>query len=234
MKNNRAVNTYFYPINNKGKAVKTPSANSSVVSYNIRVQSGVVVDDAAYKELIKAIATAYNVDEAAAKQLFANSGMVESIAKAMETRKSSANTSAVQTIPSALHDSKGNTVNIYNNEKWYDEEANYFVVRQYTSNEYKLQDVSVSSKLEYGAAPESNGDGTIDQAYKNTWYYSLGLDTSKMTSEGFASNPFYNKQTLDNLNKADGQSTSPILIKGMKLQGASFLAGDETTNSMKN
>lgn len=238
MKNSRAVNTYFYPINNKGKAVKTPSANTSVVSYNIRVQSGAVVKDAAYNELIKAIATAYNVDTSEAEKLFADSGMVESIAKAMETRKSSTNTSEVVAkggIDSALHDSNGNTIKIYNEgEKWYDEEANYFVVRQYTSNEYKLQDVSVSSKLEYGAAPESNGDGTIDQAYKNTWYYSLGLDTSKMTSDGFASNPFYNKQTLDNLNKADGQSASPILIKGMKLLGASFLAGDETTNSMKN
>ena len=65
------------------------------MSYNIKVKDGDIVKDTTYTELIKAIATAYGVGTEDAERLFNNSGMVQSLVKAVETRYNKDNGSAV-------------------------------------------------------------------------------------------------------------------------------------------
>lgn len=200
------------------------------MSYNIKVKDGDIVKDTTYTELIKAIATAYGVGTEDAERLFNNSGMVQSLVKAVETRYNKDNGSAV--MDADVNATTSNKYNIYKKgTKWYDEEVNYFVIRQYTTDTYELNDISVGSKLAYDASPSGKDSGIIDAGYRGDWYYMLGIESGKV--DGLDSVSFDGKD-VKTLERAAAKANTPIILDGVRLKGASFILGDETTNSMKN
>lgn len=226
---NRVNGTYCFGTETKN-IVKKPSGSNKIVSYNIKVKNGDIVKDTTYTELITAIAAAYGVGTEDAERLFNNSGMVQSLVKAIETRYSNDNGSAV--LDSDVNATTSNNYNIYKNgTKWYDEEVNYFVVRQYTTNTYELNDISVGSKLAYDASPSGKDSGIIDAGYRGDWYYMLGIASGKVNGLDTVS---FDGKDVKTLERAADKANTPIILDGVRLKGASFILGDETTNSMKN
>lgn len=226
---NRVNGTYCFGTETKN-IVKKPSGSNKIVSYNIKVKNGDIVKDTTYTELIKAIASAYGVGTEDAERLFNNSGMVQSLVKAIETRYSNDNGSAV--LDSDVNATTSNNYNIYKKgTKWYDEEVNYFVVRQYTTNTYELNDISVGSKLAYDASPSGKDSGIIDAGYRGDWYYMLGIASGKVNGLDTVS---FDGKDVKTLERAADKANTPIILDGVRLKGASFILGDETTNSMKN
>lgn len=225
----RVNGTYCFGTQKKS-IVKKNSGSTKIVSYNIKVKDGDIVKDTTYTELIKAIATAYGVGTEDAERLFNNSGMVQSLVKAVETRYNKDNGSAV--MDADVNATTSNKYNIYKKgTKWYDEEVNYFVIRQYTTDTYELNDISVGSKLAYGASPSGKDSGIIDAGYRGDWYYMLGIESGKV--DGLDSVSFDGKD-VKTLERAADKANTPIILDGVRLKGASFILGDETTNSMKN
>ena len=225
----RVNGTYCFGIQKKS-IVKKNSGSTKIVSYNIKVKDGDIVKDTTYTELIKAIATAYGVGTEDAERLFNNSGMVQSLVKAVETRYNKDNGSAV--MDADVNATTSNKYNIYKKgTKWYDEEVNYFVIRQYTTDTYELNDISVGSKLAYDASPSGKDSGIIDAGYRGDWYYMLGIESGKV--DGLDSVSFDGKD-VKTLERAADKANTPIILDGVRLKGASFILGDETTNSMKN
>lgn len=225
----RVNGTYCFGTQKKS-IVKKNSGSRKIVSYNIKVKDGDIVKDTTYTELIKAIATAYGVGTEDAERLFNNSGMVQSLVKAVETRYNKDNGSAV--MDADVNATTSNKYNIYKKgTKWYDEEVNYFVIRQYTTDTYELNDISVGSKLAYDASPSGKDSGIIDAGYRGDWYYMLGIESGKV--DGLDSVSFDGKD-VKTLERAAAKANTPIILDGVRLKGASFILGDETTNSMKN
>lgn len=225
----RVNGTYCFGTETKN-IVKKPSGSNKIVSYNIKVKNGDIVKDTTYTELIKAIAAAYGVGTEDAERLFNNSGMVQSLVKAVETRYNNDNGSAV--LDADVNATTENNYNIYKKgTKWYDEEVNYFVVRQYTTNTYELNDISVGSKLAYDASPSGKDSGIIDAGYRGDWYYMLGIASGKVNGLDTVS---FDGKDVKTLERAADKANTPIILDGVRLKGASFILGDETTNSMKN
>lgn len=229
-KTGKRVNGTYCFGKQKKSIVKKNSGSTKIVSYNIKVKDGDIVKDTTYTELIKAIATAYGVGTEDAERLFNNSGMVQSLVKAVETRYNKDNGSAV--MDADVRATTSIKYNIYKKgTKWYDEEVNYFVIRQYTTDTYELNDISVGSKLAYDASPSGKDSGIIDAGYRGDWYYMLGIESDKV--DGLDSVSFDGKD-VKTLERAADKANTPIILDGVRLKGASFILGDETTNSMKN
>ena len=71
----------------------------------------------------------------------------------------------------------------------------------------------------------------IDAGYRGDWYYMLGIESGKV--DGLDSVSFDGKD-VKTLERAADKANTPIILDGVRLKGASFILGDETTNSMKN
>lgn len=222
---NGAIYTFgserLYNGSNAGNANATLQA-----SYNIKVAKGAVVKDGAYNELIAKISEAYDVSTMEAESIFNNSGMVESITKAIESRNSADNGSSTES-----------TLGFFGGAgtHWYDETANYFVVRFYRSTISLVgsNGKAINGKLDITSGPRQTG-ALFSNGYRAKWYLSIGIDGSGGglfdTNSGGYMNTYYDGKNYNNLRAA--VDNGGIIVYESQIQDADFVISDATTADM--
>ena len=172
-----------------------------VESYALTYSNGAVVEDTAYAQLIQAIMNQANVSQAEAKDIFAESGINQSILNSIE---------------SSTNGKSGGASGFVNN--WYDETVRTFVVRYYRCTPIKIQSVNVSDKIDINAGPSQTGS-LFSNGYVGTWTMTVYMNKAN------ASMPSLNIYNP----KSPNYGLDSVLIADQPISGADFVIADATT-----
>lgn len=190
-------------------------------SYALTYKNGAVVNDDAYKALIRCIADEYFGDTSnssldKAKQLFADSGINKSILDSIES-----NTDA---------DNGSEKAEAFGNKKWYDEQVRTFVVRYYKCEPVKIGKVLVSDKIDINAGPsqDKNTHTLFQNGYVGRWNMTVYL------SKAVDQMPDMEYYVPKKGNLAAAQSAGSVLIANKHIEGADFIISDATTADARN
>lgn len=195
----------------------------AITSYALTYKGGTVVNDDAYKALIRAIATEYYGDASdssisKAKTLFVNSGINKSILDSIESCKDSDNGSEV------VEDIFGK------NTKWYDEQVRTFVVRYYKCDPVKIGKVLVNDKIDINAGPsqDKKTQKLFQNGYVGQWNMTVYL------SKAVTSLPDMVIYSPKNGNLDAAINSGSVLIAKQHVEGADFIISDATTSDARN
>lgn len=190
-------------------------------SYALTYKNGDVVNDDAYKALIRCIADEYFGDTSnssldKAKQLFTDSGINKSILDSIES-----NTDA---------DNGSEKAEAFGNKKWYDEQVRTFVVRYYKCEPVKIGKVLVSDKIDINAGPsqDKNTHTLFQNGYVGRWNMTVYL------SKAVDQMPDMEYYVPKKGNLAAAQSAGSVLIANKHIEGADFIISDATTADARN
>ena len=220
-KTGNEVKTYnaFNVANGNIKGGDTTSTNV----YNIQVKNGAIVEDIAYTSLITEVAKKYyNVETPSSEQLdsaksiFNNSGIAESIYKAIQTSKDSDNNS----------DSYSG---LGNGNHWYDETVRTFVVREYVTTGMQLANIGLSDKIDMSAGPSQSttSNSKFQNGYYGKWYMTVYL---KKPLSNMGSVAVYNPSNTSSLPSAINSGT--VLVDNLYINNGDFIISDSTTADM--
>lgn len=178
----------------------------STTSYALTYKNGVVVEDTAYAELIKALRQYAGVSsDAEAKALFEASGINKEILSSIE---SSTNGSSEK-------------VDGFAGDHWYDETVRTFVVRYYKCAPIKMSNITVSDKIDINAGPsQSTKSKTLfSNGYVGKWYLTVYLKSANSSMPSL---------TLYDAKKQNYDADS-VLIAKQHVEQADFVIPDATT-----
>lgn len=178
----------------------------STTSYALTYKNGVVVEDTAYAELIKALRQYAGVSsDAEAKALFEASGINKEILSSIE---SSTNGSSEK-------------VDGFAGDHWYDETVRTFVVRYYKCVPIKMSNITVSDKIDINAGPsQSTKSKTLfSNGYVGKWYLTVYL---KNANSAMPSLTLYDA-------KKQNYDADSVLIAKQHVEQADFVIPDATT-----
>lgn len=178
----------------------------STTSYALTYKNGVVVEDTAYAELIKALRQYAGVSsDAEAKALFEASGINKEILSSIE---SSTNGSSEK-------------VDGFAGDHWYDETVRTFVVRYYKCAPIKMSNITVSDKIDINAGPsQSTKSKTLfSNGYVGKWYLTVYL---KSANSAMPSLTLYDA-------KKQNYDADSVLIAKQHVEQADFVIPDATT-----
>lgn len=178
----------------------------STTSYALTYKNGVVVEDTAYAELIKALKQYTGVSsDAEAKALFEASGINKEILSSIE---SSTNGSSEK-------------VDGFAGDHWYDETVRTFVVRYYKCAPIKMSNITVSDKIDINAGPsQSTKSKTLfSNGYVGKWYLTVYL---KSANSAMPSLTLYDA-------KKQNYDADSVLIAKQHVEQADFVIPDATT-----
>ena len=178
----------------------------STTSYALTYKNGVVVEDTAYAELIKALKQYAGVSsDAEAKALFEASGINKEILSSIE---SSTNGSSEK-------------VDGFAGDHWYDETIRTFVVRYYKCAPIKMSNITVSDKIDINAGPsQSTKSKTLfSNGYVGKWYLTVYLKSANSSMPSL---------TLYDAKKQNYDADS-VLIAKQHVEQADFVIPDATT-----
>lgn len=196
----------------------------SVTSYALTYKNGAVVDDDAYKALIKSIAQEYYSDTSddsltKARALFEASGINKSILNSIESGTNADNGSGV--------------VDVYGDStNWYDEEVRTFVVRYYKCTPVQVGNIVVSDKIDINAGPSQNANNheLFQSGYVAKWYATVYLKSAVDNSMNGLT--FYDPRNYSTLDAAYNDGT--VLLREAWVNGADFIISDATTSDARN
>lgn len=218
---NRLVKTYNGFTANMGNI--TGGEVTGMTTYVLTFKNGAVVEDNAFKALIKAIAVEScgnnnPTDEqiATAKKDFMNSKIAASILSAIESNTDNDNTSE--------------QAEAFGNKKWYDEEVRSFVIRQYHTTPLKIGSIVVSDKIDITAGPSQTG--TADNLFSNGYIAKWGM--TFYFKAPISSNPsmIAYVPTRGNINEAC--NSGGVIAYNVPVKGADFIISDATTADARN
>lgn len=178
----------------------------STTSYALTYKNGVVVEDTAYAELIKALRQYAGVSsDAEAKALFEASGINKEILSSIE---SSTNGSSEK-------------VDGFAGDHWYDETVRTFVVRYYKCAPIKMSNITVSDKIDINAGPSQNTKSKtlFSNGYVGKWYLTVYLKSANSSMPSL---------TLYDAKKQNYDADS-VLIAKQHVEQADFVIPDATT-----
>lgn len=178
----------------------------STTSYALTYKNGVVVEDTAYAELIKALRQYAGVSsDAEAKAMFEASGINKEILSSIE---SSTNGSSEK-------------VDGFAGDHWYDETVRTFVVRYYKCAPIKMSNITVSDKIDINAGPsQSTKSKTLfSNGYVGKWYLTVYL---KSANSAMPSLTLYDA-------KKQNYDADSVLIAKQHVEQADFVIPDATT-----
>lgn len=209
---------YKKTYNCRAQTLRTTGGNTTLeCSYNIKVANGSVVKDDTFYALMEQIMYSYNLsntDEAIAK--FNESGIPQAMIDSVESSSDADNNSAVV-------GSMG--------RRWYDEEANYFVIRYYKTSDVQLGNRSgtgysivCNDKIDVNAGPSQTGR-PFDNGYSAIWEVNVFLNKNVNGLNGV----IYNGRNADT---AVNAHNSTVFMYGMEVDGGEFVIPDATTSNM--
>lgn len=194
--------------------------------YNIQFKGGVIVQDDTYNKLIKEIASKYfntsspsSTQITSAQDLFKNSGIYQTILKAIEDVKDTDNSSQA--------------TDFSGGDSWYDEVVRTFVIREYVTSAITLPNITTSFKIDISAGPSQSAftrDENFANGYYGKWYLTVFLKSAPDTFTN--SNVFNPNLGAGNLISANNAGT--VLANRVYINGADFIIPAATTADMKN
>ena len=250
--NGGAQETYVDSIASPDLAISGGTSADVLASYPLMIANGELVTSAiegvsayyteytekaanSYDALIKAIAMKYySVDSddvtndmrSKAEEIFKNSGLYQSICKAIESINDDDNNSTKKLRSNGEADLTG--------ERWYDEQVRTIVVREYGytgDDALVVNDVIANTKVDYSLVPNMGASQTEDYSvgYRARWFLTVYLKEGVLGYEGSS----YFDPTSSGT-RATAETDGTVLINATPIFNADFMIGNAVTSGMIN
>jgi hypothetical protein len=130
--------------------------------YLVKIKNGEAVWDSETMPLLRRLKVVYGCTEDEAKELIKKSGMLEALAKSVESSIDGDNKSA-----------EDDGLGLGNGEHWYDEQVRSFVIKEYETV-IETPEILVNDKIDYNAGPKQTG-ALFSNGYRVDWKLSITL-----------------------------------------------------------